>query len=202
MDIIFFIVGMWALIAGKLPGSLLRLLFGKGEFAMSTRKVRGIGLLLALPFSVSLAFIMFSALFHVKNNLGFMSVLEIFLLIAVSVLVIVMVRESKVPASAFPVNQPPLQPDSLPVTNSVPVKQESSYGKKILLIVGLVILSMFVLGNLLTIFLSILLIIQDFALFQQERLISDGIFFGINILVVGLAIFGIVKLIKKLIHLT
>ena len=54
IEILFLIAGIWLIASGQIPNPLFRLLFGKGNYQLSSANSRLWGLLLASPLPIGL----------------------------------------------------------------------------------------------------------------------------------------------------
>lgn len=189
LDLLFFIAGVWALIAGSFPKSIFKLLFGKGEYEMPSSKVRVIGLFLAMPLPITfLASIVITAVFGKKYTV-YTNIIEFGLMAAVAVVVIAMIRSPK--------KEPVYQAGDVPNITFDEQKNELSYGKRVLIMLGIMVLVFIVLGNIAGFIMGLMMTVQDIVA-DHSRFLTDFGFFGLTTLIMGLSIFGIVKLIKKL----
>ena len=189
IDILFFIAGVWGIIAGKFPVSIIKLLFGKGQYNLSATKVRLTGLLLALPLPSTFLLSIIISLLLGKDYSYVPAICEIGMIIVVSIAVIIIFRTSK------EVQQ--VQAVAIPTLTQDMEKKEYSYGNRLLMMIGIVAMTMFILGSCIMFVLNISVLTGDMA---EGR--SDLLFYQlsavVNILVMGLCVFGIVKLVKKM----
>lgn len=95
VEISMFIAGFWALITGKLPESLFKLLFGKGEYHAEPKEARLFGLLLASPIPLSfLGGLLMGGLFG-ADGAQYAVLLETFILIVVCIIAVIIARSIK-----------------------------------------------------------------------------------------------------------
>ena len=138
IELLFLGAGLWALLSGKLPAGLLRILFGKGEYDLPASQARWYGLLLAspLPAALSVSFILAVALG--ERYRGPALAFEYIYLISVVIASLVIARKIRRPSERVPVQ-------TYPEAAQAP-RQGRSYGARLLIILGLAILSCIAVG--------------------------------------------------------
>ncbi|MCP4417861.1 MAG: hypothetical protein GY805_14650 [Chloroflexi bacterium] len=95
VEILMLIAGIWALVSGKLPSGLFKVLFGKGEYMANPRQARLIGLLLTSPIPLTfLGGLLLGVLFG-ADAVQYSAILEIFILIVVCILAVIIARKVK-----------------------------------------------------------------------------------------------------------
>ncbi|MCI0397018.1 MAG: hypothetical protein L0332_10335 [Chloroflexi bacterium] len=92
VEILLFIAGILALITGKLPDKLFKLLFGKGEYHVEPPRARLFGLLLASPLPIAFTAGVILGLLFGQEGAGYASYLEFIILIAVCIAAIIIAR--------------------------------------------------------------------------------------------------------------
>jgi len=185
----FLATGLWALIAGKLPAGLLRLLFGKGEYQVPTARARLYGLILASPLPA--AFLV-SALLRVilgSKVTGPAIAFEYFYLVTIIIASIFVTRSLRRPIEA--------RVAEASVATEPGRRPEISYATRLVIIFGLAVLTFITLvaaGSLVMTIVSLLrfggTVTGDFS--------KDFLPFIIVTIVVALGVFGSIKLIKLL----
>lgn len=96
VEILMLITGFWALISGKLPSGLFKILFGKGDYNTEPGKARLIGLLLASPIPLTfLSGIALGALIGAEKGVQYAIVLETLIVIVVCILAVIIARRIK-----------------------------------------------------------------------------------------------------------
>lgn len=95
VEILFLIGGLWAIVSGKLPSRLFKILFGKGEYMAEPRDARLFGLLLASPLLISLLLGFILSLLFGTEGLVYANILEILIIITVSTIAIFAARKFK-----------------------------------------------------------------------------------------------------------
>ena len=95
VEILMLIAGLWALITGKLPETLFKVLFGKGKYYIDSKNARLLGILLALP--IPLVFIsgLVLSMFFGGDSVLYAALLEIVIVIVVSIISMVIARRIK-----------------------------------------------------------------------------------------------------------
>jgi L-asparagine transporter-like permease len=94
-EVLLFIIGLWALIAGKLPVKLNKILFGKHATELSSNKTRLIGLLFISPFILAFFVGLIFGIFFDQDNLIFLSVFEFLYLLFIVFVAAFMVKKEK-----------------------------------------------------------------------------------------------------------
>jgi hypothetical protein len=97
LEITMFISGLLALITGKLPPSLFKLLFGKGEYQADSNTARLFGLLLMSPFPLA---ILFGVLFG-PERAAYATGFEVLIVLVVALIAARMVRRFRQPAATL-----------------------------------------------------------------------------------------------------
>jgi len=185
IDIIFFLAGLFALIAGKLPKTVINLLFGKGEYIISATRLRLIGLLLTIPLPASFILSTLVAVLFGYQNTIIMSIVEISFMVTAFTVAVTFIQPTKIIST---ISSDAISP---PARKAV---KELSYGKRILVLLGIIVLIVFVISNFLVSILYFSLTIRDIVT-GQIQFFEDLIFTGISFVIMVLSIFGIVKLV-------
>lgn len=102
VELLLLVAGIVALISGKLPEGLFRLLFGKGEYLLPPNQARLYGLLLASPLPVALLVTLLLVLLLGESATSIAQAFEIIYLIAVCIASIVIARRIRKPSIAPP----------------------------------------------------------------------------------------------------
>ncbi len=189
LELIFLVAGLWALISAKLPEGLFRLLFGKGVYKLPPNHVRLYGLLLASPFPISLTVTFFLAVIFGERSTGMALIFENIYFYSILISSLYIARKIRQPAEQQEVITNVNEAGDLPDTRS--------YRKRLLIITGLAVLSMFTLINFVTFIIMIFSAINNGAAITgkfSEDILPFIKLFGAS----GIGIFGIYKLIKLL----
>lgn len=189
IQLLFLVAGLWAIISGKIPTGLFRFLFGKGEYELSSDKARLFGLLLLsplpAPFFVS---ILLTALLGSKAT-GYGIAFEYFYLFAVIISSIIIARKTRHPEKQETDNSKSV---------ATPSEQKvSSYGARLLIFFGIVILSCVTVtsgGSLLMVIISSITVGTRWT----GNFWEDIFPFILMIAVTGIGLFGIFKLVQVL----
>ena len=97
IEILFLIAGLWALVSGKLPAGVFRVLFGNGQYELAPDRARLFGLLLASPLPVAfLVTLVLTGLMGGRAS-GPAAYFEGFYLIAIAIASIVIARRIRRP---------------------------------------------------------------------------------------------------------
>jgi hypothetical protein len=140
IELIFLVTGVWALVSGRLPSALFRLLFGKGDYSVPANQARWYGLLLASPLPASFATSSLLAALLGEGATRPAIAFEFFYLIAVIIASMVIarrIRRSPEPLSSGTLNESAQAP-----------QPARSYGTRLLIILALAILTCVALAGL------------------------------------------------------
>jgi hypothetical protein len=95
VEVLMLIAGLGAIFTGKLPESLFKLLFGKGEYHTDPQSARLFGLLLATPLPLAFAAgLLLGILFGPDVGL-YATLLEILIVVTVGIVSIIAARKIK-----------------------------------------------------------------------------------------------------------
>ena len=86
--------GMLALITGKIPKELLRLLFGKGDFTLAPRDARIFGGLLASPIPLALIAQSLLTFSQIDGMVGYLVGIEAFIVVVVAIAASIFIRST------------------------------------------------------------------------------------------------------------
>ena len=101
LEVLMFISGLVALITGKLPASLFKLLFGKGEYQADSTSARLFGILLMSPLPLALlAGLVLGVLFGADAT-GYAAIAELVIVVGVAIIAAVMARRFRQPAATL-----------------------------------------------------------------------------------------------------
>jgi len=100
VEILFFIAGVWLIFSGKVPKKLFKVLFGKGQYVITSTKARLFGLVLASPFPVVFAVTFFLSAVLGEDSLGYPVIFETIYVIVVAIIAIIVARKIKQPEMA------------------------------------------------------------------------------------------------------
>jgi hypothetical protein len=93
LEIILGIAGVWILFAGKVPSWII----GKKDFEITGMKARLIGLILALPFPLSLVMGVILGFLFGQDGVSYAFFVEIAIFITVLIIVMLLTRKFRVP---------------------------------------------------------------------------------------------------------
>ena len=133
VELIFLAVGLWAMVAGKVPESVFRFLFGKGEYGLTPSQTRLLGALLASPLPVVILVSSVLTLIFGEKATGYTLIFEVIYIISVAIITTIVARRLKSSQFAHIEN----------VTSTmvqVPHEQRS-YRTRLLILAGIAILS-------------------------------------------------------------
>lgn len=102
IELLLLCAGIVALVSGKLPAGLFRVLFGKGEYALPANRARWYGLLLASPLPVALLAGLFLGVFLGDSATSLAQAFELTYLIVVCIASILIARRIRRPSPAPP----------------------------------------------------------------------------------------------------
>lgn len=97
VEILFFVTGIWLIFSGKVPEKLFKVLFGKGQYSMTSTKARLFGLVLASPFPVVFTVSLLLGIFFGEDSLNYSILLETVYVIFIAVIAIVVARKIRRP---------------------------------------------------------------------------------------------------------
>jgi len=103
VEILLLVAGLWLIITGKVPEKLFTVLFGKGEYPLTSTQARLFGLLLALPFPLSFVISFVVIILFGPDSTGNAMFIETLIGILVIIAVVIIVRRIRKPI----VNEPP-----------------------------------------------------------------------------------------------
>ena len=95
VEILMLITGLGAIFTGKLPESLFRLLFGKGEYHTDPQSARLFGLLLASPLPLAFGVGLVIGFLVGPDAAVYASLLEILIIVTVCIISIIAARKIK-----------------------------------------------------------------------------------------------------------
>lgn len=189
IELLFLAAGLWAIISGKIPTGLLRFLFGKGEYELSSNKARLFGLLLLSPLPASFfVSILLTTLLDSKGT-GYGVIFEYIYLFTVIIFSIFIARKTR---------HPEKQENDISQSVATPSEQKtSSYGVRLLIIFGIVILSCVTVtsgGSLLMTIISSITVGTRWT----GNFLEDIFPFILMVAVTGIGLFSIFKLVQVL----
>ena len=94
-EALLFIIGIWALIAGKIPEKLNKILFGKHATELSENRTRLIGMLFISPLVVAFFLGFILAFFFNQDSVTFLGIFEFLYLLFIVFVVTWMVKKEK-----------------------------------------------------------------------------------------------------------
>ena len=147
IELLLLAAGLWALVLGRLPTGLLRLLFGKGEYTLPPNRARWYGILLASPLPIAAsATLLLTVLFGERSTRAAI-LFEYLYLITVVIASIVLARRIREPPEAA-------TPQASVVVAQA-AREPRRYGAQLLVIFGLAVLSCMALGGIGTLYMAI-----------------------------------------------
>lgn len=93
VEILMLIAGAAAIFTGKLPESLFKLLFGKGEYHTSPQNARLFGLLLASPLPLAFGAGLVLGILFGSDGVTYASLVEILIIVTVGIISIIAARK-------------------------------------------------------------------------------------------------------------
>jgi len=189
IEVIFLVAGVWAVISGKLPSGLFRFLFGKGEYELTPNKTRLFALLLISPLPVSyLVSFLLTAIMGEKAT-GYAFLFEIFYILVVTISSIFIARKMRRPEA--------MRVDNPPAVSTSSEQKTSNYVRKQLIIIGIVFLGFM---TVVSAFTLIMVAISSISVGTRwtGNFWQDSFPFLLTVALMGLGIFGIIKLVKIL----
>jgi hypothetical protein len=189
IELLFLVAGLWAIISGKIPTGLFKFLFGKGEYELPSNKTRLFGLLLSspLPASFLVSFIL-TIIFGTKGT-GYAVVFEYIYILTVIILSTIIARKTRHPGKR--------EIDNSQLVPSTSDQKTSSYGVRLLIIFGIVILGCVTItsgGSLLMVIISSMTVGTRWT----GNFWEDIFPFILMIAIAGIGLFGIFKLAQVL----
>jgi hypothetical protein len=100
IEILFLILGLWAIISGKFPKGLFKLMFGKGEYDYPPTQTRLFGLFLASPLPIALLVTFLLVLTMGSEGAEIAPYVELFYVIIVVIVSIIIARKTRKPETA------------------------------------------------------------------------------------------------------
>lgn len=189
IELIFLFTGIWAIIGGKLPASLFKLLFGKGEYHISPNQTRLFGLLLSspLPITYTASNILVNS-FGIEG-IGYAIIFETVYILIVITISIIFSRRAR--------NTEPDNTDNLTPGVSSEEEKSHGYGFRLLIMFSIGILVFITLVSSLT-FIGVLISAATVGPPPPGDFWSDIFPFIVMLTIIGIGLFGIFKLAKIL----
>jgi hypothetical protein len=189
IELLFLVAGLWAIISGKLPGGLLQFLFGKGRYELAPTQTRWFGVLLASPLVLAYTVSYLLRIFLGTNSTGYALIFEICYNLVVIILAIIIVHRSKHPE--------PVPADGTSTEINVSQQKKRGYSVRLLIMIGIVVLGciIFASGGAL---IGTVISAFRFGGHLTGDFWQDEFPFIVIFLLLGLGVFGIVKLFKLL----
>jgi hypothetical protein len=188
IESMFFIAGMWALVSGQLPLGLLRLLFGRGEYPVSTNRARLYGAVLASPLPVGL---IISFLFEPvldSSVIGILIAFEYIYLIAIMITAILFASKIRRPSESYTDDGTPTGLESV---------QGRSYAARLLIIFGLASLSCIIIVSIGALVFTIISSLKT-GVALSDNLSQDLLVFILLFLIIGIGLFASFRLVKQM----
>ena len=133
IEILFLAVGLWAMVTGKVPESIFRFLFGKGEYGLSSIQPRLLGVLLASPLPVVLMVSVVLSIAVGDRATGYSLVFEVIYIVSIAIVTTIVARRLKGSQLAHIEN--------ISSTNVRLPHEQRRYATRLLIIAGIAILS-------------------------------------------------------------
>ncbi len=194
IEILFLVAGLWAIIAGRMPAGLFRVLFGKGQYELPPPQARLFGLLLSSPFPLSFLVAFLLGGWLGQAGLAYSTIFEALYVVAITVTSIVVARKIRRPE--IPQTNPAEAAVSSP-TAAPPPRRIQSYGARLLIMLGLVVLGFITLVSGLTLITTVVSLIVFGGRWTGDFW-SDIFPFILVLGITGIGLFGGIKLYKLL----
>ena len=147
IELLFLAAGLWALVSGRLPTGLLRLLFGQGEYTLPPTRARWYGILLASPLPIAAsATLLLTVLFGERSTRAAILFEYLYLITVVIASIVVARRIRRPPEAATPQES---------VGPAETAREPRGYAAQLLVIFGLGVLSCMALGGIGTLYMAI-----------------------------------------------
>lgn len=189
IELLFLAAGLWVIITGKLPAGLFKFLFGKGRYELSSDKARLFGLLLISPLPVAFfVSVLLSSLLGSRGT-GYAIVFEYIYIASITILSIVIARNARL--SDLNVI------DGAQSITPISEHKVSSYSSRLLIIVGIVVLGCITItsfGSLMMVVISSLRV----GVRMTGNFWEDYFPFILMIVIIGIGLYGMVKLVQLL----
>jgi len=188
IEFMFFVAGMWALVSGKLPSGLLRLLFGQGEYSVPTNRARLYGVVLASPLPVGffISFLFESILGSSVS--GIVIAFEYFYLIAIMITAILLAGKIRRPSELYSANG---------TSEGLEAVHGRSYAAKLFIIFGLASLSCIIVVSIAALLFTIISSLMT-GVALSDNLSQDLLVFILLFVIIGLGLFASFRLVKQL----
>lgn len=189
IELLFFVAGMWIIISGKIPTGLFRLLFGKGRYELPSNKARLFGLLLLSPLPVSfLSTLLLTALFGTRGA-GYAIIFESIFVVAVIIVSLFIARNSRL-SEAQGIDSP----ESITPSSE---QKKLGYGVRLLIAFGIVSLGCITITSAFSLIMTTIASITIGTRWTGDFW-ADIFPILLMIAVIGLGVFGVVKLAQVL----
>ncbi len=188
LELIFLGIGLWILISGKVPLGAFKLLFGRGEYLMAPRSARLFGALLTSPLPVSAA-VSSLLLLLAPGGSAYAIGFELVYTLAVIAAAVAIARRSRRLA--------PEATDQPVLTPAMSEQRTETYGKRLLIIAGLAVLSCITVVSLGT----LVMMVASYAAYGGTwtgNFMEDVFPWIVLVAVSGLGVLGIVLLLRRL----
>ncbi len=210
LELFFAGTGIYMLISGRLPRGMFRALFGRGEYQISSGRARLWGLFLMSPIPVVLLVVTCLVL-NQSFEMSTLLMVEILYLFIVGIASIVIARGCRRPeqvagqlaaqSSSMPEQSSQTTPSQF-TQGSVPPEQPApgssrSYGARVAIIIGVVVLSCIALGGISTFCMTIFPTLV-YGSGKSDNVLLDIIFLALLFVIPVLSGFGAYKLIRML----
>lgn len=97
IELLFLVTGLWALVSGKFPAGLFKLLFGKGEYDISPNNARLFGFFLMSPLPAVYCVLVVAISVPGPNGVRYVPTFEYIYLFTVAIASIIIARKIKRP---------------------------------------------------------------------------------------------------------
>jgi hypothetical protein len=189
IELLFLVAGLWTAISGKIPVGLFRFLFGKGEYDIPSTQTRLLGIFLLSPLPASFIISLFLTSLLGRKGTGYATLFELIYVFIVIITSIIVARKARHPRAQQ-------IDDSLQVA-SASEQKTGRYGLRLLLIFAIVVLGCMISGSFLTL---VMIIISSITVGTRwtGNFWSDIFPFILIIAIIGIGLFGIIKLVRIL----
>jgi len=189
IELLFLFVGLWAIIVGKLPAGLFKLLFGQGDYELPPNQTRLFGLLLSSPFPVSTTVLLFLTNYFGIEGTGYAIIFEIVYILIIITTSIIIARKARHPET--------WDTDNRTSGATSEEKNTSGYGLRLLVMFGIGILGCITTISVLT-FIGVVVSAVTVGTSPAGDFWSDIFPFIFMLMIIGIGLFGIFKLVQIL----
>lgn len=188
IELLFFGAGLWAILSGKLPTSILSILFGKGKYELTPDKTRLFGLFLLSPLPTTYLVLFLLTLLLGETGTGYAILFEIVYVLSTIIASIIIARK---------IRQPEIQETNKQPGSTDAEHKNTGYGARLGVMFGLVVLicitstaGLSLIGVIISVLVGGARLVGNFW--------ADVFPFILLAAITGIGTFGIYKLVKVL----